>query len=76
MNEIIDMINDDLSYEELAAITRASLAQIYSKLIEEGLYNPIAIVKSIGSNEYDVEMIFADGGCYSTGEHYNQTFYL
>ena len=76
MNEIIDIINDDLSFEELANITKISLAKIYSKLREEGLYNPIAIVKSLGSNDYDVEMVFIDGGSYSTGEHYNQTFYL
>ena len=76
MNEIISMINDDLSFEELAEITKTSLAKIYSKLREEGLYNPIAIVKSLGSDDYDVEMVFIDGGSYSTGEHYNQTFYL
>lgn len=76
MNEIIDIINDDLSFEELANITKISLAKIYSKLREEGLYNPIAIVKSLGSNDYDVEMVFIDGGSHSTGEHYNQTFYL
>ena len=76
MNEIIDIINDDLSFEELANITKISLAKIYSKLREEGLYNPIAIVKSLGSDDYDVEMVFIDGGSYSTGEHYNQTFYL
>lgn len=76
MNEIIGMINDDLSFEELAEITRTSLAKIYSKLREEGLYNPIAIVKSLGRDEYDVEMVFVDGGYHSTGEHYNQTFYL
>lgn len=76
MNEIIDMINDDLSFEDLANITKTSLAKIYSKLREEGLYNPIAIVKSLGSDDYDVEMVFIDGGYYNTGEHYNQTFYL
>ena len=76
MDEIISMINDDLSFEELAMITKTSLAKIYSKLREEGLYNPIAIVKSLGSEEYDVDMAFIDGSFYSTGEHYNQIFYL
>ena len=76
MNEIISMINDDLSFEELATITKTLLAKIYSKLREEGLYNPIAIVKSLGSEEYDVDMAFIDGSSYNTGEHYNQIFYL
>ncbi len=76
MNEIISMINDDLSYEELGEITRTVLSKIYSKLREEGLYNPIAIVKSLGSDEYDVEMIFIDGSSHNTGEWYQQTFYL
>jgi GTP cyclohydrolase I len=76
MNEIMNMINDDLSFEELAEITRTALAKVYSKLIEEGLYNPIAIVKSLGSEEYEVEMIFVDGNYCNTGEHYLRTFCL
>lgn len=76
MDETISMINDDLSLEELGEITRTALSKIYSKLRSEGLYNPLAIVKSLGEDEWDVEMIFIDGGSHSTGESYGQMFYL
>lgn len=76
MDEIINMINDDLSFEELGEITKTALSKIYSKLRDEGLYNPMAIVKSLGDDPWYVEMVFIDGQSYNTGEHYNQTFYL
>lgn len=76
MDEIIGMINDDLSFEELSEITKTSLAKIYSKLRNKGLYNPIAIVKSLGSDLWDVEMVFIDGQSHNTGESYEQMFYL
>lgn len=76
MNEIIAMINDDLSFEELGGITRTALSKIYSKLRNEGLYNPIAVVKSLGENEWNVEIAFLDGESRNTGEHYDQIFYL
>ena len=76
MNEIINMINDDLSFEELSDITKTALSKIYSKLRDEGLYNPIAIVKSFGSDYWDVEMMFIDGQSHNTGESYEQIFYL
>lgn len=76
MNEIINMINDDLSFEELGEITRVALSKIYSKLRNEGLYNPIAVVKSLGENEWNVEIVFIDGDSHNTGESYDQVFYL
>lgn len=76
MDEIINMITDDLSFEELSEITRTALSKIYSKLRSEGLYNPLAIVRSLGTDEWDVEMIFIDGGSHNIGEYYGQMFYL
>ena len=70
------MINDDLSFEELGEITRAVLSKIYSKLKNEGLYNPIAVVKSLGENKWDVEITFIDGNSHYTGESYDQVFHL
>lgn len=76
MNEIINMINDDLSFEELGEITRTALSKIYIKLKIEGLYNPVALVKSLGENEWDVEIAFIGGDSRNIGESYDQVFYL
>ena len=76
MDEIISMINDDLSFEELGEITRTALSKIYIKLRSEGLYDPVALVKSLGENEWNVQMAFIDGESRNTGEFYESVFYL
>lgn len=76
MDEIISMINDDLSFEELGEITRTALSKIYIKLRSEGLYDPVALVKSLGENEWNVQMAFIDGESRNTGESYESVFYL
>lgn len=76
MNEIISMINDDLSFEELSEITRMALSKIYIKLRNEGLYNPVALVKSLGENEWNVDMVFLDSSSHNTGESYESVYYL
>lgn len=76
MNEIISMINDDLSFEELSEITRMVLSKIYIKLRNEGLYNPVALVKSLGENEWNVDMVFLDSSSHNTGESYESVYYL
>lgn len=76
MDEIISMINDDLSFEELGEITRTALSKIYIKLRNEGLYDPVALVKSLGENEWNVQMAFIDGESCNTGESYESVFYL
>jgi hypothetical protein len=76
MDEIIRMINDDLSFEELSEITRTALSKIYIKLRNEGLYDPVALVKSLGENEWNVQMVFIDGESHNTGESYESIYYL
>ena len=76
MDEIVRMINDDLSFEELSEITRTALSKIYIKLRSEGLYDPVALVKSLGENEWNVQMVFIDGESHNTGESYESIFYL
>jgi hypothetical protein len=76
MDEIISMINDDLSFEELSEITRTALSKIYIKLRNEGMYDPIALVKSLGENEWNVQIAFIDGESHNTGESYESVYYI
>lgn len=76
MDEIISMINDDLSFEELSEITRTALSKIYIKLRNEGMYDPIALVKSLGENEWNVQIAFIDGESRNTGEFYESVYYI
>ena len=75
-DDIIKNINSDLSLEELGNIVKQSLATMYSKLEDEGMYYPNCFVKSVGRNEYDVDMCFIDGRSSSTGMSYEEIYWL
>ena len=78
MNNIVDIIiNGDLSLDELGEIVDEALAKIYSKLENEiGMHYPICVVKSLGRESYDVDVRFIDGDSHSTGESYEQVYYI
>ncbi len=75
-DDIIKNINSDLSLEELGNIVKQSLATMYSKLEDEGMYYPHCFVKSVGRNEYDVDMCFVDGRSSNTGMSYEEMYWL
>lgn len=75
-DEIIDDINTSLSLEELGNIVKQSLAIMYLKLEAEGMYYPNCFVKSIGRNEYDVDICFIDGRSSNTGMSYEDVYWL
>lgn len=76
MNEIIEKIKEDLSFDDLGLIAKTALSKIYSKLRNEVGYSlPMAYIQDI-DDEY-VKIMFVDNSCsYSTGEHYESNFYI
>lgn len=76
MNEIIEKIKEDLSFDDLGLIAKTALSKIYSKLRNEMGYSlPMAYIQDI-DDEY-VKIMFVDNsGSYSTGEHYESNFYI
>jgi hypothetical protein len=75
-DNIINNINSDLSLEELGNIVKQSLATMYSKLEDEGMYYPNCFVKSVGRYEYDVDICFVDGRSSNTGMSYEEIYWL
>lgn len=60
---------DEMSLNDLSEVVRCSLSRMYNKLREEegfGYYQNV-IVTSIGSEEYDVEVIIVDHDSHSSG---------
>ena len=78
MNNIVDVIiNGDLSLDELGEIVNEALAKIYSKLEDEiGMYYPTGVIKSLGRESYDVDVLFIDGHSHNAGESYEQIYYI
>lgn len=77
-HEILEKINNELSFEELSAIAKTALSALYRKLREEegfGYYQR-CFVTSIGSEEYDVDAFIIDGGSHATGTSWTNTFWL
>lgn len=76
MNEIIEKIKEDLSFDDLGLIAKTALSRIYSKLRNEVGYSlPMAYIQDI-DDEY-VKIMFVDNsGSHSTGEHYESNFYI
>lgn len=75
-DEIIDDINSSLSLEELGDIVKKSLSLMYTKLEADGLYYPMCFVKSVGREEYDVDICFVDGRSSNTGMSYEEVYWL
>lgn len=75
-DDIIKNINSDLSLEELGNIVKQSLATMYSKLEDEGMYYPNCFIKSVGRNEYDVDICFVDSRSFNTGMSYEEIYCL
>ena len=77
MSNIAEMVaNENLSLEELGQVVNEALAKIYVKLREEvGMYDPVGVIKSLGENSYNVEIVFIDGETRSPGESYESIYY-
>lgn len=72
-----NIINEDLSLDELGEIVKEALVKIYSKLEDEvGMYYPIGVIKSLGRETYYVDIRFIDGRDHNTGESYEQIYYI
>lgn len=75
-DDIIDNLNSTLSLEELGDIVKKSLSLIYCKLENDGMYNPYGVIKSLGRDDYDVEVIFVNNRACNTGKSYEEMYYL
>jgi hypothetical protein len=77
MDNIVETIkNEDMTLDELSDIVKVVLSKIYTKIESEiGIHNPIAMINSIGSNSYDVDIRFMPDECYD-GEGYYSIYRL
>ena len=68
-------ITEDMSFDELAEIAKEALSAIYCKLrTNNGFgYNQHCAVTSIGSEPYDVDIVFVDD-CICEGFDYASIF--
>lgn len=77
MDEIINKIKNELTIEELSDIVKESLAMIYRKLREdEGFGWDMSLSGTIGSEEYDVEILIINNESHNQGTYYLNTYKL
>lgn len=74
----MDLLNDDMTINELGDIVRCALSMIYSKLRSEHGYpcDTTCSVVSVGEHEYDVTLYFTDGSSFNSGEQHISTYWI
>ena len=76
MNINIDeIINEDLTLEELGEIVKEAMSKMYCKLQSDmNMQDPSGLIVSLGSKSYDVNIKFIDTSVCSKGEEYEWTY--